>query len=154
MSTSLLQPRTRSFARVLGPFFAIIGVTTVARGSEMRTLLSDFESSPAWSWVAGAMVLVGGLIIVGLHQYWRGAAAIIVSVMGWAFTLRGLMLLAFPKAFMSVANATIGMTGMWVTVSILIAVAGFYLTYVGWRPAPAPPAPKAETAPRDVPRAA
>ena len=154
MNTPQMQPRTRAFARVLGPFFAIIGITTVARGSEMRTLLTDFESSPVWAWVTGAMVLVGGLTIVGLHQYWRGAAAIIVSVMGWAFTLRGLMLLAFPKAFMAAANATIGMTGMWVTVSILLAVAGLYLTYVGWRPAPAPSAPKTEATPGDLPRAA
>lgn len=154
MSTSQLQPRTREFARVLGPYFAIIGITTVARGSEMRTLLTGFESSPVWFWVTGALVLLIGLVVIGLHPYWRGAAAIIVSVMGWAITLRGLMLLAFPSAFMSAAKATIGMDGMWMTASVLLAVAGLYLTYVGWRPASAAPAPKAEVAPRDLPRAA
>lgn len=154
MSTTPLQPRTRDFARVLGPYFAIIGITTVARGSEMRALLTGFESSPVWFWVTGALVLLVGLTIVGLHPYWRGAAAIIVSVMGWAITLRGTMLLAFPKAFMAAANATIGMDGMWITASILLAVAGLYLTYVGWRPTPAAPEPKTEAAPRDLPRAA
>ncbi|MBX9982458.1 MULTISPECIES: hypothetical protein [Mycobacterium] len=154
MSTSQLQPRTREFARVLGPYFAIIGITTVARGSEMRTLLTGFESSPVWFWVTGALVLLIGLVIVGLHPYWRGAAAITVSVMGWAITLRGVMLLAFPKAFMAAANATIGMDGMWITASALLAVAGLYLTYVGWRPAPASPTAKAQGAQQDLPRAA
>ncbi|MHA7652389.1 hypothetical protein ACX9NE_18205 [Mycobacterium sp. ML4] len=154
MSTTQLQPRTREFARVLGPYFAIIGITTVLRGSEMRDLLSGFESSPVWFWVTGALVLLVGLAIVGLHPYWRGAAAITVSVMGWAITLRGLMLLAFPKAFMTAANATIGMGNMWMAASVLLAAAGLYLTYVGWRPAPASPAPKTGAAPRDLPRAA
>ncbi|KQH76014.1 hypothetical protein AO501_18490 [Mycobacterium gordonae] len=154
MSTSQLQPRTREFARVLGPFFAIIGITTVARGSEMRTLLTGFESSPVWFWVTGALVLICGLITVGLHPYWRGAAAIIVSVLGWAMTLRGMLLLAFPKAFKAAADATIGMDGMWMTASVLLAVAGLYLTYVGWRPVPAAPEPKAEAAPRNLRHAA
>lgn len=154
MSTTQLHPRTRDFARVLGPYFAIIGITTVARGSEMRSLLSGLESSGVWFWVTGALVLLVGLTVVGLHPYWRGAAAITVSVMGWAITIRGLMLVAFPKAFMSAAKATIGMDGMWITASVLLAVAGLYLTYVGWRPAPASPAPKAEAAPQNMPRAA
>lgn len=154
MSTTQLQPRTRDFARVLGPYFAIIGITTVSRGSEMRTLLTGFESSPVWFWVTGALVLLVGLAIVGLHPYWRGAAAITISVMGWAITLRGLILLAFPKAFMSAANATIGMGNMWMTASVLLAAAGLYLTYVGWRPTPATPEPKTEAAPRDLRHAA
>ncbi|WP_205873581.1 hypothetical protein [Mycobacterium camsae] len=154
MSTSELQPRTREFARVLGPYFAILGITTVARGSQMRTLLTDFESSPVWFWVTGALVLIIGLVVVGLHPYWRGAAAITVSVLGWAITLRGLMLLAFPNAFIAAANATIGMDGMWMTASVLLAVVGLYLSYVGWRPAPAAASPKAEAAQRDLPRAA
>lgn len=154
MKGSQLQPRTQLFARVLGPFFVIVGITTVARSSEMRSLLTGFESSPVWAWVTGAFILMGGLIIVGLHQYWRGAAAIIVSAMGWLLTVRGLLLLAFPKAFMAAADATIGMAAMWSTVSALLAVAGLFLSYVGWRPAPVQPAPKADTATRDLPRAA
>ena len=37
---------------------------------------------------------------------------------------------------------------------LLLAVAGLYLTYVGWRPAPASPTTKAQGAQRDLPRAA
>ncbi len=82
MSTLQVQQlRTRMFARVLGPFFVIVAATTVAR-SDMRTLLSDFEASAAWPWVTGCFLLLASLVIVALHQYWRGAAAITVSVVG------------------------------------------------------------------------
>ncbi|MCV6984337.1 hypothetical protein H7H78_02395 [Mycobacterium shinjukuense] len=142
------------FARVLGPFSVIVSVTAVARASTMRTLLSEFEASSVWAWVTGAFVLLAGLVVIALHQYWRGLAAIIVSLMGWLFALRGLLLLAFPNAVMSIADATIGLTALWVSLSIVFALVGVYLTYVGWRPAPDQSPPKADAATRDLPRAA
>lgn len=48
----------------------------------MRELLAAFEASPIWAWVVGAFVLMGGIIIVALHPYWRGPAAVIVSLLG------------------------------------------------------------------------
>src|SRR5246127_4558624 len=115
MSTAQIpQFRTRMFARVLGPFFVIVAATTVARISDMRTLLSDFEAYSAWPFVTGSFLLLASLAIVALHPYWRGAAAITVSVTGWVLALRAVFLMAFPRAFMAAANATIGMTALWV----------------------------------------
>src|ERR1035441_5151241 len=88
--------RTRMFARVLGPFFVIVSITAVARTSEMPALMSDFGANPLWSWVAGPFVLIGGLVMIALHSYWRSPAAVIVSISGWLVALRGLLLLAVP----------------------------------------------------------
>ncbi|MEB3981554.1 hypothetical protein OQ968_09785 [Mycobacterium sp. 663a-19] len=142
------------FARVLGPFLVIVVATTVARASDMRRLLSDFEASAAWPWVTGAFLLLAALVIVGLHQYWRGAAAITVSVLGWVFALRAVFLMAFPHAFMRAADAAIRMSALWVSVDILVGLVGLYLTYVGWRPVPNEPVPQAESSAPDVRRAA
>jgi hypothetical protein len=142
------------FARVLGPFFVIVAATTVARASHMRTLLSDFEASAAWPWVTGAFLLLVSLIIVALHQYWRGAAAITVSVVGWVLALRALFLMAFPHAFMAAADAAIRVGTLWVSVDIFIGLVGLYLTYVGWRPAPSRPVAQPETSTQELPRAA
>src|ERR1700758_3447254 len=84
--------KTRMFARVLGPFLVVVTVTAVGRSSQMRTLLSEFGANSVWPWVAGAFVLLSGLIVVALHQNWRGAPAIIVSILGWMTTLKGLCL--------------------------------------------------------------
>ncbi|MGA9676763.1 MAG: hypothetical protein WBR28_16470 [Mycobacterium sp.] len=127
---------TRMFARVLGPFLVIVDITAAVRAPDTQAVLSEFEASPLWSWVAGAFVLICGLIVVAGHQYWRGAAPIIVSVLGWLITLRGLLLLAFPKVFVSVANSMIGAQAWWVPLCIAFALVGLYLTYVGWAPAP------------------
>lgn len=156
MSTTTAVPglRTRIFARVLGPFFVIFAAATVARASDMRKLLSDFEANSALPWVTAGFLLLAALVIIGLHQYWRGAAAIIVSVVGWVFAVRAVFLMAFPHVFMGAADAAMRMTGLWVAATVVVGLVGLYLTYVGWRPVPAPPSTQATTTSPNIPRAA
>jgi hypothetical protein len=146
--------RTRFLSRVLGPFLVIIDVTAVARASDMQGLLAQFEANSMWTFVAGAFILVFGLSIVAGHQYWRGAPEIIVSLLGWFIVLRGLLLVAFPKVFVSVANAMIGAQAWWITLGIAFALVGLYLTYVGWAPAPSRPTSRASSTNPDLPRVA
>ncbi|EID14645.1 hypothetical protein MXEN_08482 [Mycobacterium xenopi RIVM700367] len=142
------------FARVLGPFLVIIDFTAIVRASEMQRLLSDFEANSLWSWVAGAFILLFGLIVIAAHQYWRGVAAIIVSLLGWLVALRGLLLLAFPKTFVSLANSMIGAQAWWITACIAAGLVGLYLTYVGWAPAAPGPKPQKVTSTSDLPHTA
>ncbi len=148
------QTRTRLFARVLGPFLVVVDITAVARTSDMRAVLSEFAANPLWAWVAGSFVLLGGLTIVALHQYWRGAAAIIVSLVGWLVVLRGVLLLAFPQTFVSIANSMTGTEAWWRVLCIAFALVGLYLTYVGWIPATTRPRSQAPRSDQDFPRAA
>ena len=139
MSSSHQTPATtRMFARVLGPFLIIVCTTAVVRTADMRAVISEFAAGALWPWMAGAFVLIGGLIIVALHQHWRGVAEIIVSVTGWLVVLRGVLLLAFPTAFVSMANSVMDMGALWRGACIVFAAIGLYLTYVGWVPATRP----------------
>ncbi len=149
-----LQTRTRFFSRVLGPFLVIVDVTAVARASDMQSLLSQFEANSMWTFVTGAFILLFGLTIVAAHQSWRGAAAAIISLLGWLIVLRGLLLVAFPKFFASLANDMVGAQAWWITACVVFALVGVYLTYVGWAPAPTRPTSQAAVANPDLPRAA
>lgn len=80
----------------------------------------------------GAFLLMGGIIVVALHPYWRGMTAVIVSLLGWLMVVRGVLLLAFPDVFMSMANQMIGAEMVWPMVFAGFTVVGLYLTYVGW----------------------
>nr|WP_231639715.1 hypothetical protein [Mycobacterium sp. Marseille-P9652] len=142
------------FARVLGPFLVIVDVTAVARASDMQTLLSQFEANSMWTFVTGAFVLLFGLIVVAGHPYWRGAPAIIVSALGWMIVLRGLMLVAFPRAFVWVADSLIGAEACGVSLCIVFALVGLYLTVVGWAPLANRPTTSATGATPGLPRAA
>jgi len=155
MSTSeQSQAKTRMFARVVGPFLVIIPATAVVRANDMRTLLSEFAANPLWSWVVGAFILLIGLVVIALHQCWRSAAAIIVSVVGWIVALKGLFLLAFPRTYLSAADAAVGAVNWWRAGFVVFALLGVYLTYVGWAPAPRRPVSHPASSAPDIPRAA
>lgn len=148
------QSRTRMFARVMGPFLVIVTATAVARTSDMRTLLSEFGANFVWPWVTGAFVLLSGLVVVALHQHWRGVAAVIVSVLGWLTALKGLFLMAFPRTYISVADSMLDETTWWWTSFIAMGLIGLYLIYVGWAAAPSRPTTQAARSTPDLPHAA
>ncbi|OBI48576.1 hypothetical protein [Mycobacterium sp. E796] len=148
------QARTRLFARALGPFLVIVDATAIARAGDMQTLLSQFEANSLWTWVTGAFILLFGLFVVAAHPYWRGAAAVTVSLLGWLITLRGLLLFAFPQVFVSAANRMIGEQGWWVAACVAFALVGLYLTYAGWAPVADKPKHQGATTNPDLRRAA
>ncbi len=129
------QRTTLLFARVLGPFLVVVPLTAALRAPQMQTLLADFEANPLWPWVVGAYVFLLGLVVVALHSSWTSPAAVIVSALGWLLVLRGVLLMAFPAAFMAAANAVIGAGLVWRIGYAALALVGLYLTWVGWRPA-------------------
>jgi hypothetical protein len=141
------------FSRVLGPYLIVVTATALVRASQMRTLLSEFGASSAWPWVTGAFVLLSGLIVIALHPYWRGAAAIIVSVLGWLTSLKGLFLMALPQTYLSAANSAVDTSG-WRIGFAVVALVGLYLTYVGWAPAPSRTTAQQASSTPDLPRAA
>jgi hypothetical protein len=91
------QPRTRMFARVLGPFIVVIATIVAVRAPHMATLLAQFTATEVWPWVVGAFILMGGIAIVAFHQYWRSPAAVIASVFGWLLIVRGGLPVGVPR---------------------------------------------------------
>jgi len=134
MSTSN-QSSTRLFARVLGPYLLIAMAVYAARMPDMRALLAALNSNAMLPWVVGAFTLLSGLVVVALHQRWSGAAAIIVSLLGWLTTLKGFALMAFPHSYVSFANSMADAKALFVTDVVVVGLVGLYLTYVGWAPA-------------------
>jgi hypothetical protein len=141
------QIRTRIFARVMGPFLTIVPTTFAIRGSYVQELFTEFKANPMWPWLYGAILLIAGLIIIAFHQYWRSPAAIIVSLVGWFFAIRGVLLLTVPRAYDAAGNALYSsgaIAGIWV-LFVCLGSAGLYLTYVGWKPEGTPKAAASPT---------
>jgi hypothetical protein len=130
------QIPTRMFARVMGPYLTIVPTTVAVRGGYMQELFTEFKANPMWPWLYGAILLAGGLFIIAFHQYWRTPAAVIVSLVGWFFLIRGILLLTVPRAYDAAGNAiyTSGASAALWVLFVGLAAAGLYLTYVGWKP--------------------
>lgn len=136
-SATTIDPlqRTRSFARVLGPFIAVVPAIIAIRAGSIGNQLSSFSADPMWPWTLGALLFGGGLFIIAFHQYWRGLAAVMISLFGWFLLIRGLILLAVPQLIVDGAetatetNSAIGVVRIGFG---LLGLCGLYLAYVGW----------------------
>ncbi|MEV4079410.1 hypothetical protein ACGFJC_53020 [Nonomuraea fuscirosea] len=137
MSESDIDPhlRTQAFARVLGPYIAIFTTVLAIRLPDMTTLIGDLFSDAANVWILAAVMLAGGLVIIGGHRNWRGPAAVTVSLFGWFVALRGLGLIATTSVVQDTVNAVTLEPGPLAAARGffgLLALMGLWLTYVGW----------------------
>ncbi len=74
------QMRTRMFARVLGPFLVIVCIIAALRSNEMSPLLSDFAANASWSWVAGPLILIGGLTMIAKADLWTASCLVFAAL--------------------------------------------------------------------------
>ncbi|WP_100466013.1 hypothetical protein [Mycobacteroides abscessus] len=134
IASSTVDPalRTRAFARVIGPFVATVTTIIAVRAGDLGFLGDSFFRDPMWSWLFGALLFFCGLMIIAFHQFWRGAAAVIISLFGWFLALRGLVLLAFPGLMRAGVDVSVPAVGPVRGFFLFMAVVGVYLTYVGW----------------------
>jgi uncharacterized protein YjeT (DUF2065 family) len=123
--------RTRSFARIMGPWLVIVPGLIATRAAYMGPLASEFFKSDLCVWFAGALLLFFGLLIIAFHQYWRSVAAVLISLFGWILAIRGLVLMAAPDVYQRATVALDSVPLIRVMFGVLIAM-GLYLTYIGW----------------------
>lgn len=138
-SNATSQGRTRAFARVIGPCIVIEASVIVLRAPTMGVYATTFFDSPALVWVTGSLLLFGGVAIIAFHQYWRGLAAALISLLGWFLAARGIALLAAPRLYAEAADAITSPTLIRL-IFVLPLLIGLWLTYTGWLTRAAPSA--------------
>ena len=94
--------RSKYIARLMGPVMLVIGIGMalglVMEGDGYSSLLKEFIGSRALIFITGVLALVAGLAIVNAHNLWVRDWRVIVTILGWLFVLRGIMLLALSRA--------------------------------------------------------
>ncbi|MGA6164464.1 hypothetical protein [Amycolatopsis magusensis] len=129
------QQRTRAFARVIGPYVAVFTAVYAIRLPALQGLIGELFAEPTLVLMLGALMLGGGLVIIGGHRHWRGPLAITVSLFGWFVAVRGFLLIAVPTTIESGVEATmLSPTAMLLARVFFaaLAVLGLTLTYAGW----------------------
>jgi hypothetical protein len=126
--------RTQAFARILGPFLVVLAVSVLLRVNDTSALLQEFTARDVWPWVTGAYATAAGLAIVAFHRSWRGPAATLVSLIGWALLAKGVLLLAAPNSLDPIASRMASAPAVAPVVYALLILIGLYLTCIGWNP--------------------
>lgn len=125
---------TRNFARVIGPYIAIVTAIIIFKAHDMGAYLAGTFANPVIPWMLGAMLLFFALVIIAFHQYWNGPAAVMISLLGWFLGIRGLILLAAPQLIERGGEAAVAPDKvLWMRIGFFsLTLIGLYLTYSGW----------------------
>ncbi|MGD9502706.1 MAG: hypothetical protein AB7V40_09510 [Methyloceanibacter sp.] len=91
---------SRSIARLVGPVLLVIGIGMafglMMEGGLYSNLLKEFIANRALIFLTGVLALAAGVAIVNVHNVWVPDWRVIITVLGWLFVLRGIMLIVFP----------------------------------------------------------
>jgi hypothetical protein len=129
-----LQTRTRTLARIVGPYMAIAGAALIARADTMALMLPGFMADGPLVLATGAFALMAGLVMIAAHHHWNGPAAIVISLIGCLVALKGALLMAAPDfgAALSAAVARnplvlIAAAGAMILIGLWLAILGWFL---------------------------
>lgn len=114
-------------AKVLGVYFIVSGVFVVVRQKTLGLLLKDLFQHRALTYILGAILVMGGALIIFVHEAGSGALGVFVQVMGWAILIKGGLYILAPEQLHK-------MVGPWTRATFAlmgaaIAAVGVYLVF-------------------------
>lgn len=84
-------------AKILGPMLLVAGIGILINLEHYRRLVREFASSPFQIYVSGLLALLLGLLIVAFHNVWEWGWPVIITIIGWASILKGVVRIVAPR---------------------------------------------------------
>lgn len=124
---------TQTLALLLGIYMAAAGIGLITDAKSFAAIMDEFRSNIGLTYIAAVAAFALGGTMVAIHNLWGSPLEIIVTLVGWAALLEGVLMLAFRRPFFTLIGAMPlnegFMKGYGVFV-ILLAVALFALVFV------------------------
>lgn len=115
-------------ARILAVTYLCAAIGIFSGRVSIEDIMKDYERSPGLMYLSGFITLVIGMILVTYHNRWDGGWPVVVTVVGWLTLLKGVMLMAFPKAWLLFKKSYTN-TKLW---SIPLLCLGLLFAYFGF----------------------
>lgn len=84
-------------ASVFGPFLTILGIWMIFYHENLAKIYSSIKATPALIYTRATTNLLVGLFIISMYNYWYADVTLLVTLLGWVYFVRGIVLLYFPK---------------------------------------------------------
>jgi len=129
-----VSKETRFLSRLLGLYCLIIALAMLAqRPATVVTVAALLRDRPLM-YVLGVLCLFAGLAMVLVHNVWSGgAAAVIVTLIGWLTLLKGLAFIGLqPAQTTELYIAQLRFERLYPLYAALTLLLGAYLCYAGF----------------------
>lgn len=114
-------------AKVLGVYFLVSGVFLATHQKTFGVLLKDLFKHRALTYIVGALLVMGGSLIIFQGDFGTGYLATFVQIMGWAIIAKGALYILAPEQLHKMVQPwtrpTLTLLG------VLVAAIGAYLVF-------------------------
>ena len=91
MELSILVARMATFV------YLAAGVAALSGTLNFKKLAADLNRSSGLTFISGFMTLIAGVALVQYHNLWVKNWTVLVTIIGWACLVKGMMLIVYPK---------------------------------------------------------
>lgn len=129
-----MSARTVYLSRLIGLYCVVAGTAMMAHKQATVAEVTAMIRDAPLMMVLGILLVLAGLATVLAHNVWNGGAApVIVTLIGWAALLKGLLFLFFPtEAAAEFYLRTLRHEQCFYSYMVPSLVLGAYLTYAGF----------------------
>jgi hypothetical protein len=126
--------RTRTLARIVGPYLVIAAAALFTRQGTLPAFLAAFMEDQQLVFVTGAFTVIAGLAMLGAHHHWSSFSAVLVSLIGILATAKGAALMIAPQFGTEATSLIVATPSILLGAIGVDLLLGLWLTFVGWRP--------------------
>ena len=114
--------------QLIGLAYTAMGLGGVINKDSYRHLAEGFANSPALLFVTGLLTLVIGFVLVSFHNVWVMGWTVLITIIGWAALIKGIMIFVFPGFYMYISKKMeVNLRFMRVYAGIVLAMGVFFL---------------------------
>jgi hypothetical protein len=129
MLDRIAMATTKTIAGLMGPTLLGLGLAMLINAGHFPEMAKQIGNDPGLIFVSGILLLVAGLAIVRVHNFWSGGWRVAVTVLGWVAVISGILRMFLPFWAASIAS-TLGQSSTPVVIGALVwLVVGGFLSY-------------------------
>jgi uncharacterized membrane protein len=119
-------------ARILGLYCLIIGLGGLLHIKSYQRIIDGFVANAALVYFSGVFALLLGLLVIQCHNIWTLNWRVIITLIGWMSTLKGMYLIFVPGSLAQVAKFYLKFPILLTFHMILLLVLGSILITFGF----------------------
>lgn len=117
-------------AKMVALYYLAIGAGILSKELDYKKVLKSFQSSPGLMLISGFLLIVLGVLLLQHHNIWVKDWTVLITLIGWAITIKGVLLVAFPKFVFSIPTSFF--TKNQDTLGVITVLLGALFAYFGF----------------------
>jgi len=120
-------------ARLIGPVFVVVGVSILLNEEIYTAIAIESVHSPTLIYLSGLLSLPIGIAILNVQRAWTADWRVIVTVLGWLFTIGGVIRILLPHLTTALGGRMFAGSVALQVVAVIVLIVGGLLCFEGYR---------------------